>query len=168
MTTGPTPSLRPTSPATLFVAALAAAAGAWVLIGRFYGEMPNLSWFPAVTLALLAALCGLLALQTRARIERRPGAAPVQPLVVARMVVVAKASSLAGAIFFGLYAGALVWLLAQRTDLRARADDLPPAIGGLVAALLVVAAGLWLERACRVPKPPEDDDEDLSHNRQSE
>jgi hypothetical protein len=40
------------------------------------------------------------------------------------------------------------------------ARDLPAAVGGFVASLVLVVAALLLERACRVPhKPDESDDE---------
>jgi len=149
---GPEPRLRPTRPATLVIASLAAAAVAWLLISRFYGDFPRLPWLPTATLAALAVLEGYAAINTRARIERRPGQDPVNPLVVARFVVLAKASSLVGSIFAGFYAGLVVWLAIERT--RAATNDLPAAIAGLVAGLALIAAALWLERSCRVPEPP--------------
>lgn len=154
---GPEPRLGPTRPATLVVAGLTAAAVAWLLISRFYGDFPRLPWLPTVTLAALAVLEGYAAINTRARIERRPGQDPVNPLVVARFVVLAKASSLVGSIFAGFYAGLVVWLAIERT--RAATNDLPAAVAGLVAGLALVAAALWLERSCRVPEPPATDRE---------
>ncbi|MFC0533467.1 DUF3180 domain-containing protein [Phytohabitans kaempferiae] len=157
------PRLGPTRPATLVVAGLAAAAVAWWIISSFYGSIPDLPWLPTVTLAALAVFEGYVAINTRHRIERRPGREPVDPLAVARYVVLAKASSLAGAIFAGFYAGLLGWLLLERT--QAAGDDIPAASGGLVASLGLVGAALWLERSCRVPKRPEDDNEsDRSDN----
>ena len=109
--------MGPTRPSTLVVAGLAAAAVAWLLISSFYyGGAPDLPWLPAVTLAGLAVLEAYAAVNTRARIERRPGREPVDPLLVARFVVLAKASSLAGAIFAGFYAGLTGWLFVERTN----------------------------------------------------
>ena len=169
----PQPRLRPTEPATLVVAGLAAAATGWVLIIRFYGDLPRITWFPVVVLAGLAILEALLAQDTYARVQRkgpppmlsrlRPGPVsarpPVQPLVVARLAVVAKASSLAGAIFAGWYGGLLPWLLIEAGRLSQAATEVAPAIGGLVASAALMSAALWLERACRVPKPPEDEED---------
>jgi hypothetical protein len=149
--------MGPTRPATLLVAGLAAAAVAWWMISSFYGDIPSLPWLPTVTLAALAVLEAYVAINTRQRIERRPGREPVDPLAVARYVVLAKASSLAGAIFAGFYAGLAGWLLLERT--RAASNDIPAATAGLVASLALVGAALWLERSCRVPKRPEDDNE---------
>ena len=69
-----------------------------------------------------------------ARIERKPGREPVDPLAVARFVVLAKASSLAGAIFAGFYAGAAAsgcWSSEPRRSRHRDAEDGPPAIAGL-------------------------------------
>jgi hypothetical protein len=147
--------MGPTRPATLVVSGLAGAAVAWWLISSFYADFPDLPFLPTLTLAALAVLEGYAAMNTRARIERRPGREPVEPLAVARFVVLAKASSSAGAIFVGFYAGLLVWLLLEPT--RAASDDLPAATGGLVASLALVVAALWLERSCRVPKRPDEE-----------
>ncbi|WP_460846424.1 DUF3180 domain-containing protein [Phytohabitans suffuscus] len=155
--------MGPTRPATLIVAGLASAAVAWWMISTFYGEIPSLPWLPTVTLAALAVLEGYVAINTRQRIERRPGREPVDPLAVARYAVLAKASSLAGAIFAGFYAGLVGWLFLERT--RAAGNDIPAATAGLAASLALVGAALWLERSCRVPKRPDDDNEsDTSDN----
>ena len=151
------PSLGPTRPATLIVAFLATAALSWLGISHFYGDIPRLPWLPAVTVAALALLEGLAAFATKARLDRRPGTHPIDPLVVARYAVLARASSLAGALFLGLYGGALIWLLTQRSRLVAASDDVTPAAAGTIASAALVGAALWLEYACRVPKPPEDD-----------
>lgn len=158
---GPSPGrsrMGPTRPASLVVAGLAAAALAWLLISFSYQSMPELPWLPVITLAGLAVLEAYAAVNTKGRIERRPGRDPVNPLVVARFVVLAKASALAGAIFAGGYAGIAGWLFIERTT-RAAVEDRPAALAGVAASLALVGAALWLERSCRVPKRPEDDRE---------
>ncbi|MGH3664023.1 MAG: DUF3180 domain-containing protein [Micromonosporaceae bacterium] len=165
MSETPEPRLRPTNPATLFVVALAAAAVAWVLIGEFYGQVPQLTPLPALTLLILAVLEGLAARALKARIERRPGSEPVEPLAVARFVLLAKASSVAGALFTGLYSGVLVWVWAASSRNQHAAEDLSPAALGFGAALLLVAAALWLESNCRIPKPPDDREDQIPRDR---
>ncbi|MFG1916508.1 DUF3180 domain-containing protein [Micromonospora sp. NPDC048898] len=150
--------MGPTRISTLVVAALAAAAVAWLLISSlYYSGIPRLPWLPVVTLAGLAVLEAYAAINTRGRIERKPGRDPVNPLLVARFVVLAKASALAAAIFAGFYAGLAGWLFLETT--RAALDDRPAAGGGLLASLALVGAALWLERSCRVPEPPDDERE---------
>ncbi len=147
--------MGPTRPATLVVAALAAAALIWLLVTAAYSYLPPLPWLPVVTLAGLAVIEGYLAYSTRARIAGRPGHDPVNPLLVARFVVLAKASALAGAIFAGGYAALSGWLFLKPT--RAAAEDLPVAVAGLLAAAALMLAALWLERSCRVPQQPDDE-----------
>jgi uncharacterized protein DUF3180 len=143
------PSLRPTSISVLIVAGLAAAALGWLLLSFYYPALPDLPWSPVIVLAVLAVAEGLLAQNTIARIQRKPGAARVDPLAVARYVALAKASSLVGALSSGFSAGLLAWLALTPTE--AARGDRPAAGGGLIAALALIGAALWLERACRVP-----------------
>jgi hypothetical protein len=158
----PTPTMHPTRPATLAGAFLGAAVVGWALTNRFYGDIPRLPWLPLVTFLLLAIAEGVTAHATRNRIARRPGTERVDPLVAARLVALAKASSLAGALFGGLYAGLAVYLLDRRDLMAAAARDLPVAAGGLFACAVLVGAALWLEWACRVPPRPGDPPEVLS------
>lgn len=147
------PSMRPTSVSVLIVGGLAAAAVGWLLLSFSYSVLPDLPWSPAVVLAVLAVAEGLLAQNTSARIQRKPGTPRVDPLSVARYVALAKASSLVGAISTGFSAGLLAWLALEPT--KAARDDIPVAVAALVAAGMLVAAGLWLERACRIPDDPD-------------
>ncbi|WP_433533672.1 DUF3180 domain-containing protein [Micromonospora sp. CA-263727] len=150
--------MGPTRISTLVVTALATAAVAWLLISNFlYSQLPPLPWLPVVTLGGLAVLEAYAAINTRGRIDRRPGRDPVNPLMVARFVVLAKASALVGAIFTGFYAGLTGWLFVLTT--RAAGEDRPAAIAGVLASIALVAAALWLERSCRVPERPEDEHE---------
>jgi drug/metabolite transporter (DMT)-like permease len=149
--------MRPTNLATLFVAALGTAAVAWLVISNFYGDMPTLPWLPPLVMLGLAVVEAVLAVSTKASIDRREGTKPVNPLTVAWYVVLAKASALGGALFTGLYVGLLAWLLPQSGTNTHIDHDLPQAIVGLVGALGLAAAGLWLERSCRVPPTPGED-----------
>ncbi|HEX9999493.1 MAG TPA: DUF3180 domain-containing protein [Actinoplanes sp.] len=146
--------MRPTSVSVLVIAGLAAAALGWLLLSFTYSALPDLPWSPALVLAVLALAEGLLAQNTAARIQRRPGTIPADPLAVARYVALAKASSLVGAIYAGFSVGLVTWLAMEPTD--AARDDLPPAVGGLLAAAALIGAAFWLERACRIPKQPDE------------
>lgn len=147
------PSLRPTNLSALVVAALAAAAVGWLLLSGFYSRMPALPWPPIIVVFALAVAEGILAQNTAARIQRKPGAGPVDGLAVARYAVLARASSLLGALFGGFSLGLLAWLTLEPT--KAARDDIPPAIGGVAASLVLIGAALWLERSCRVPDQPD-------------
>lgn len=160
MSPEPEPRVRPTNVPMLLLVVVVAAVAGWLLFDRFYGSLPPLPLPPGITLFILAVVEGIVAWTTARRIEHRPGTEPVNPLAVARYVLVAKASAAAGAIFAGLYGGALVWVLQQRGQLAAAADDVAPAAIGVIGAVLLLAAALWLEHACRVPDQPDDSDDD--------
>lgn len=147
------PSMRPTNVSVLIVAGLAAAALGWLLLSFSYSLLPQLPWSPVVVLAVLAVAEGLLAQNTSARIQRKPGAPRVDPLAVARYVALAKASALVGALSVGFSTGLLTWLVLEPT--KAAHTDVPTAAAALVAAALLVGAALWLERSCRIPGEPD-------------
>lgn len=157
--------VRPTDPAMLIVVVLGAAAVAWLLIDRCYGWLPTLPWLPPLTFLGLAAVEVVLARRVSAWIERKDGASHFDPLLIARCVVLAKASSLAAAIFAGLYAGMTGWLLVQRAVLTHAGEDLPAAMVGTIGSAALIAGGLVLERACRVPPSAEDDSSPSRHPR---
>jgi hypothetical protein len=156
---GGRPGLRPTNPATLVVAALLAAAFGWLMIARNYGDFPTLTFLPAIITGGLGVLEIIAGVTTKARIDRRPGTMPVNPLTVVRYVVLAKASSVVGALFAGFFGAVLIWLLGERGRLAAASDDIPAAIGGLGGAVVLLIGALLLERACRVPARPDDENE---------
>lgn len=154
---GPTrPGLRPTKATTLILAALITAALAWLLMKQYFADVPNVTWLAGLILAGLAVVEAIAAHDTRARVEQRPRSGALNPLLIARLVVLAKASSLAGAIFAGGYGGVAAWALSERGQLNVADANLPPSLGGLIGGLALVAAALQLERACRVPDPPDD------------
>jgi hypothetical protein len=146
--------VRPTNASTLIVAGLIMAALSWLAISRFYGDFPSIPWLPGLTLLALSGLEFVAALNTTARIDRRRGTEPVDPLLVARYVVLAKASALAAALFTGLYGGLVAWLVTEQGRLAEAENDLAPAVVGLVGSMALIVAALLLERACRVPPPP--------------
>ena len=156
----PRPRLRPTSAASLVVAALVAAAVGWLIIANMYGSFPSITWAPAVLFAGLGLLEIVLATATKARVDRKPGTIPVDPLTAVRYAVLAKASSLAAAIFAGLFAAIVLWLVGRPGGAGSHpAADLPPSIGALAGSVALLVGALLLERACRVPPQPDEEDE---------
>lgn len=129
----------------------------WLALRQWYGELPGLSWFVPLSLLLLALAETLAANQLRDRIRGRPGVLPVQPLVAARMFALARASAVVGAFVLGVWAGLLVYTVPRYEQLAAAHGDTRTGAVGVVAALALVAAALWLEYACRAPAPPDSD-----------
>ena len=156
MTAPPRGGLRPTKPGNLAAVAAVTAVVSFLFIRRNFGDIPDVTWLAGLTMAGLAVVEGIAARTTKARIDRRPRAGALNPLLVARLAVLAKASSLAGAIFAGAYGGIAAWALSERDRLTVADQNFPPAVAGLVGALALIAAALLLERACRVPEPPDE------------
>lgn len=151
----PAPHLNPTRSSTLVLTALLLALVGWMFGDRIWADV-QLPWYPIATLVLLAAIEVIVGRATKARIERRPGTEPVDPLFVARLAALAKASSLTGAVLGGFYLGLLVWLLAHRDQMAAAEADTPIGVGGVLGSAALTAAALWLEFSCRVPEGPSD------------
>lgn len=144
-----------TRPRDLLAVGLVAALLANVLVRLTYGTLPGFPLSAGVTLGVLGLAEALAGTTLRARIRRRPGTEPVQPLVAARAVLVAKASSLGGAIVAGAWVGLLAHVVPRGAEVTAAASDTASALVGLVCALGLVGGGLWLEHCCRTPDDPE-------------
>jgi hypothetical protein len=154
----PRPTVRPTRYRDLAAITVVAALLGNILVQLTYPLLPGVPVAAGVSIGVLAAaeLAGAVVL--RRRIQRRGDALPVPPLVAARAVLVAKASSVGGAVIAGLWIGMLAHTL-RRADVvvAAFADSVSAGIG-LVCALLLVGAALWLEYCCRAPDDPDDTD----------
>ena len=162
--------MNPVRRRDLLVVAVGLALGSWLVVRAAYGVLPPLHWWLPVPVGVLAVAeaLGARTLRTRLAAERerrpRPGrpspaaaARPVEPLLVARLVIVAQASAWVGAVFTGVWAGVLLYTVPSLARLTAaRSDSVTGVIGVLCAAALAVAA-LWLEHVCKVP--PEDDEQ---------
>ncbi|MDQ4105418.1 MAG: DUF3180 domain-containing protein [Actinomycetota bacterium] len=139
---------------------IAAGAVAAVLVNLLlqlsYGDMPTLPQLAGTTLLAFAIAEVVLGSSLRARIRQRPGTRPVQALTAAKAVVLAKASSLAGAITGGAWLGVLGYVLPLRSELQSAASDTVTASIGAVCAAALVAAALYLEHCCRTPEGPDD------------
>ncbi|MGY1600819.1 DUF3180 domain-containing protein [Geodermatophilus sp. SYSU D00815] len=158
----------------LAVAAVGLAVASWLLVRTFYGELPPLDWWLAVPLGVLAVaealgartLAARLAAEREARSAQRRGHAaagraggpvrPVEPMLVARLAVLAQASAWVGAVFVGVWAGVLLHVAGQVGTLQSAAGDTLAAVIGVVLAAALVGAGLWLESVCRIPPGGED------------
>lgn len=152
--------MKPIGPTRIRDLALTAALAAvlsYLLVSTYYGDLPALPWTSSAAIACLAAAEGLTARSTGQRIARRPGTKPAQPLVVARLVALAKASSLVGALLTGGWLGAFGYTLLERGRLLAADRDAVVSGLGVLASLLLVGAALWLEQSCRTPHSGQED-----------
>jgi hypothetical protein len=148
--------VRPTRLRDLAAVAVSVGILAYLLVSWTYRSFPQLPRTAPASL-LLAGLVELqAAVLTRRRLRREAGTKPIAPLTVARLVVLAKASSLVGAAFAGVWAGVLVYAATRTAEFGTAGDDALTAGFGVGAAAVLVAGGLLLEHECRVRRdgPP--------------
>jgi len=128
----------------------------YLLGATAYSSLPELPPYAPVSLVLLTIAELGMARVVRERLAHRsrPGARPLHPIQVARAAALAKASSTAGAVLLGIYAGLLAWTLPRGTELLGAERDALVAGLSALSCLALVAAALVLERACRVPEDP--------------
>jgi hypothetical protein len=148
-----------TRPGTLAAVFAICAILAWLVTKATFDNLPLLPISAVPALGALAIAEALVARHIRNRITRRrgPDTKPVAPIAVARLVALAKASSAAAAALGGLSAGYLIYVLGS-LDKSIPARDARVAGATVAAALALVAAALYLERCCRAPRPPDDED----------
>jgi len=132
----------------------AAVANLLLLVG--YDSLPPLPTLAGGTLFVLAVLELIFALVLRPRLSRKPGTRPVPALQAVRVVALAKASSLLGAIMAGAALGALVYVVPKRAQLVVAANDTTSAVVALIGAAALIASALWLEYCCRAPEDRDD------------
>jgi hypothetical protein len=146
-----------TKPLTLIIAA-AIGIAAGLVLQSLLAAMSQPKLRPEYTLAVTVVLIGvaavLLALPVR-RATRGNPAHRVDPFYATRVVVLAKASAIAGALLSGAGAGLLLELVARSgepgAEMFLRAASV--AAGGVV----LLIAGLVAEWLCTVPKDADDD-----------
>ena len=148
--------MTPTRVRTLLLAAVLAGVVAWAAVRAFYSDLPPLPRTAALSTFLLAVAEAFVAPSVRNRLAGKPRTKPILPLVVARTAALAKASSMLGALLAGVWGGVLAYVVPRRDIATPRADA-ETAVVGLLSALLLVAAALWLENGCRVKNPPQAD-----------
>lgn len=152
--------MEPTKPWTLVAIAVTGAVAAWVVVRLTFSSLAPLPWTAVPALLLLAIGEFGFARNLGPRLHGRPGAKPIQPMAVPRVVALAKASSVAAAAIGGLALGFLVYTLPSLSRPVPGHDAIAAAVTSLAALALLLAA-LYLERACRAPEPPDDEDDDL-------
>lgn len=117
--------------------------------------VPSVPWTLPGGLLFLAALLFGCAWFMYDRVHRKPGR--VEPLVAVRLLLLGKASALVGALIGGGYAGVAIALAGRIGGSFGDAQ----VIRGFVTAgvgILVVVGALLLERACKIPDQPDDED----------
>lgn len=148
--------MKPTRSRTLLLAGVACAVITWAVLTAVYSKLPPLSWTGVPALLIAAGVEAWTGRDLKARISGREGYKPAPPLFVARIVALAKASSMAGAVLAGVSLGFIVYLLGMLQAATPRTDMITAAVG-FASSLVLLAAALYLESACRIPRSPDRD-----------
>jgi hypothetical protein len=146
--------VRPTRPSVLVATALLIGVLSWLVVQQAFDSLPTLPLLGSITVAVLAVAEIYLGFSVRARL-RRPGDRPLDPLLVARFAVLAKASSHAGAVVAGIYGGVFAYTVTNLGHPTFSTDSRTSGLSA-IAALALIAGALFLEFGCRVPRPPDD------------
>ncbi len=146
----------------LAVSAIFGGLGGWLIVvtaNLLNLVPPTVPWTAPIGLVLIATLVGALAHSTRQRLQVRHER--MEPQRAVAFLVLGKASALAGALVGGGY---LVYALLFVTRIAAVGprDRVIRSAVCVVAGAALCGLGLLLERACRVPDDP--DDEDSGHD----
>ncbi|MER6944403.1 DUF3180 domain-containing protein [Nonomuraea sp. NPDC000554] len=147
--------MTPTRPGPLVGLVIVVGLVTWAVVRQFYDELPIVPWTAIPTVLLLALGEAYSGWVTKARIARKPDTKPVEPLAVARLAALAKASAYAGAVFAGVFAGFALFTVQMLTKETPRFEFFI-ATGSFLAFVVLIGAALYLEHSCRIPKGPED------------
>jgi hypothetical protein len=139
--------MRRTGPGDLAVPFFVIGITVYVLLRVSYTSLPTLQSFVPVPLAALAIAEFVAGRRVRAAVRHDPHARPMAAIVIARCVALGKASSLVAAGVAGAAVALRVRVGPDASTIRSAANDTRVAALLLAAALLLGAAGVFLERA---------------------
>ncbi|TMR03076.1 DUF3180 domain-containing protein [Actinomadura soli] len=168
--------MKPSRPLFLVALVVVIAMITWAVLRSAYLSLPPLPWTAVPTLLLLAlgeASTGLNVLRRLRRRpdgrrrpdeRRRPSPKPLEPMAVARLAALGKASAHSAAVIAGIFAG-FAASLASSLDKPTPRQDFFVSGGTFLAAAVLVAAAFFLEYACRVPKDPDEEERNRGASR---
>lgn len=144
-----------TKPLHLVLLAAFGGVAAW-LVETVLAASGRAVLLPPVTLAIALVLIGgivvIMALPVR-RVSRRVPGAKVDPFYATRVLMLAKASSLSGALLGGAGIGVAIYLLGR--SVLPGVGSITMAFACAAGAILLLVAGLVAEYMCTIP--PDDD-----------
>ncbi len=149
--------MTPTRVRVLLVWAAVAAVGGWGLVqiidAAANRQLP-VPWTAPVALWVFAIALFMWGALARPRLQRKPDARPMDPLMAARTAALAMAASRTGSLVAGFYLGAAVGLVpAYGTE--AGQQRVWASVLSAVGAVGLVVIALWIERMCRLPEDPD-------------
>jgi hypothetical protein len=146
-----------TRPSLLVAVALLGAALGWLLETALVAS-GRAAFIPPVTLAAALALIAVIVVVMAVpvfRVVRGTAKSRIDPFYATRVVLLAKATSITGALLGGAAVAVLVYLLTR--SVTPPTASLGLAIATVVAGVLLLVGGLVAEKMCTLP-PSDDDD----------
>jgi hypothetical protein len=120
---------------------------------RLNATAPMIQWDAVVVLAAIAAMLLALAYTTYRTVHRER--LLIEPHRALNYLMLGKACALMGALVAGGYLAFGAQFLDQ-LDIEAPRERVIRAFAAAIAAVVVVVSGLLLERACRIPRDPDE------------
>src|SRR5699024_6551955 len=77
----------------------------------------------------------------------------INPMTIARFMLVGKASAWTGTIVGAAYLGMALYVVPMAGQIAAAADDVTGVVSSVLGGLAMAVAGVILERHCEVPPP---------------
>ena len=139
----------------LIAAAIGVAVG--FLLDQTLTAMGRATFNPSITLPIFLVLLGAIVIALALPIRRatRGRIAAINPFWALRVAMLAKASSIVGAVVAGLAGGLGLFLLTR--PVTPSVGSLGAVIATAVCGLLLVAAGLYAEHLCTIRKDDNDE-----------
>lgn len=153
--------MRRTGVGILAIAVIIGGAGGFIL-DTMLTAMGRATFSPAASLPTILALLGVVIVALAVpvwRATRSRGARRINPFQALRIAMLAKASSLLGAVTFGFSLGLIVFLTTR--PVTPSLGSMGTIVATLVCAVVLVVAGLVAEQLCTIRK---DDDDDTPGN----
>ncbi len=120
---------------------------AYAVLRLSYDSIPPFQFYVPIPLAALGAAELVAARRVRAAVRHDPNARPMAAIVIARCVALGKASALVAAGVAGAAVALLIRVIPDAGTVRAATNDLRVGSFLLGASLLLLLAGLLLERS---------------------
>lgn len=118
----------------------------WALVVRGFSAI-RVPWSLSITVVVLTAIVIAMGARVRWATQPKPGRR-IDATLAVQILILAKASSVGGALMFGGVAGILTYTLTRPV---VSAELVPSAVGGIIASLVLVVGALIAERLCRIP-----------------
>lgn len=143
-------------PSILILLAILGGGIAWLIeTALVTNSMPMI--IPPVTLAVALGLIGLIVIGIAVpvyRVVTRTAKSPIDPFYATRVVLLAKASSITGALLGGAALAVVFFVLSR--PVMAGVGSISLSVVSAAGALILLIGGLVAEKMCTLP--PEDED----------